>query len=98
VLTSDVLRLTDAGVTVGISLDTDVDVVKALDRLKKQKDEYGREAGRLSAKLANPEFTEKAPSEVIQEHNDRLQLLANDGGILQRSEDQLRDVLRHRSA
>ena len=95
---SDVLRLTDAGVTVGIGLEVDVDLVKALDRIKKQKDEFGKEAGRLSGKLANPEFTGKAPPEVIQEHKDRLQILAHDEGILKRSEDQLRDVLRHRSA
>ena len=94
----DVLRLTDAGVTVGIRLEIDVDLVKALDRIKKQKDEFGKEAGRLSTKLANPEFTEKAPPEVIQEHKERLQLLAHDEDILQRSEDQLRDVLRRRSA
>ena len=95
---SDVLRLTDAGITVGISLESDVDLDKALDRIKKQKEEFGKEAGRLSAKLANSEFTGKAPPEVIQEHKDRLQLLAHDEDILQRSEDQLRDVLRRRSA
>ena len=95
---SDVLRLTDAGVTVGIGLEVDVDLIKALDRIKKQKDEFGKEAGRLSGKLANPEFTGKAPPEVIQEHKERLQILAHDEGILKRSEDQLRDVLRHRSA
>ena len=95
---SDVLRLTDAGVTVGISLDADVDLVKALDRIKKQKDEFAKEAGRLSGKLTNPEFTGKAPPEVIQEHKARLQLLAHDEDILQRSEDQLREFLRHRSA
>ncbi len=95
---SDVLRLTDAGVTVGIGLEVDVDLIKALDRIKKQKDEFGKEAGRLSGKLANPEFTGKAPPGVIQEHKERLQILAHDEGILKRSEDQLREVLRHRSA
>ncbi|MET0515256.1 MAG: valine--tRNA ligase [Nitrospiraceae bacterium] len=96
-LSSDVLRLTDAGVTVGIGLEVDVDLIKALDRIKKQRDDFQKEAGRLSGKLANPEFTEKAPSEVIQEHKDRLQILAHDEGLLKRSEDQLRDLLRHRS-
>ncbi|HET6675194.1 MAG TPA: valine--tRNA ligase [Nitrospiraceae bacterium] len=95
---SGLLSLAAEGITVGVAVEGDVDLVKALDRIKKQKDEAGKEMNRLSAKLANAGFVEKAPQEVIDEHRARLQLLTRDHGILDRSEQQLQDILRSRTA
>ena len=86
------------GITVGVAVEGDVDLVKALDRIKKQKGEAGKEMNRLSATLANAGFVEKAPQDVIDEHRTRLELLTRDHGILDRSEQQLQDILRSRTA
>jgi valyl-tRNA synthetase len=95
---SEVLSLAAEGITVGVAVEGDVDLVKALDRIKKQKGEAGKEMNRLSAKLANAGFVEKAPQDVIDEHRTRLELLTRDHGILDRSEQQLQDILRSRTA
>jgi valyl-tRNA synthetase len=95
---SGLLSLAAEGITVGVAVEGDVDLVKALDRIRKQKDEAGKEMSRLSAKLANQGFVEKAPQEVIHEHRARLQMLTRDHGILDRSEQQLQDILRSRTA
>jgi valyl-tRNA synthetase len=92
------LWLATDGITVGVTVEGEVDLVKALDRIKKQKEDSAKEMTRLSAKLANAGFVEKAPQGVIQEHRDRLTLLTRDHGILEHSEQQLRDILRLRTA
>jgi valyl-tRNA synthetase len=92
------LWLATDGITVGVTVEGGVDLVKALDRIKKQKEDSAKEMTRLSAKLANAGFVEKAPQGVIQEHRDRLTLLTRDHGILEHSEQQLRDILRLRTA
>ncbi|WP_447598024.1 valine--tRNA ligase [Nitrospira sp. Nam80] len=95
---SGLLNLAAEGLTVGVAVEGEVDLVKALDRIKKQKTEAGKEMSRLSAKLDNQGFVEKAPPDVIEEHRARLQLLTRDHGILDRSEQQLQAILRSRTA
>jgi valyl-tRNA synthetase len=92
------LRLAADGITVGVTVEGEVDLVKALDRIKKQKEDSAKEMNRLSAKLSNPGFVEKAPQEVVHEHRDRLALLTRDHDILDHSEQQLLDILRLRTA
>jgi valyl-tRNA synthetase len=92
------LTLAADGITVGVAVEGDVDVVKALARIKKHKDEAAKEITRLSGKLANRGFVEKAPDEVVQEHRDRVILLTRDRDILEHSEHQLQDILRRRTA
>ena len=92
------LNLAAEGITVGVTVEGEVDLVKALDRIKKQKSEAAKEMSRLSAKLDNEGFVEKAPQDVIHEHRARLQLLTRDHGILDRSEQQLQAILRSRTA
>ncbi|HEX2055082.1 MAG TPA: hypothetical protein VHF07_01235, partial [Nitrospiraceae bacterium] len=93
-----VLTLAAEGITVGVSVEGEVDLVKALDRITKQKEDAAKEMGRLSAKLGNAGFVEKAPPEVVEEHHSRLSLMRRDHGILERSEQQLRTILRSRTA
>jgi valyl-tRNA synthetase len=92
------LRLAADGITVGVAVAGDVDLIKALDRMTKQKAEAAKEISRISGKLSNAGFVEKAAPEVVQEHRGRLETLTRDHDILERSELQLRDILRLRTA
>jgi valyl-tRNA synthetase len=89
----NLLRLVSEGLTVGIGVTGDVDVQKALDRIVKQKDEQDKEIARLRGKLANREFTTKAPPDVIADHQQRLRSLQGDHAMLVSSETQLRAML-----
>jgi valyl-tRNA synthetase len=91
--TSNVLRLITGGVTVGVSVEGDVDLKKALDRLVKQTEETDKESERLDGKLKNADFVSKAPPEVITDHQDRLRALSRDRAMLTSSEQQLRAML-----
>ncbi len=87
---SNVLRLVTAGVTVGVFVEGDVDLKKALDRLVKQTEETDKESQRLDGKLHNADFVAKAPPEVIADHQDRLRTLSRERTMLTSSEQQLR--------
>jgi valyl-tRNA synthetase len=91
--TSNVLRLVIDGLTVGVSVEGDVDLNKALDRLVKQIAETDKESQRLDGKLKNTDFVSKAPPEVITDHQDRLRALFRDRALLTSSEQQLRAML-----
>jgi valyl-tRNA synthetase len=88
-----ILRLVAEGLTVGVTVEGDVDLKKALDRLHKQITETDKETQRLEAKLKNPEFLSKAPSDVLADHDGRLRSLARDRTMLASSERQLRAML-----
>ena len=91
--TSNVLRLGTGGVTVGVSVEGDVDLKKALDRLVKQIAETDKESQRLDGKLKSADFVSKAPPEVIADHQDRLRALSRNRAMLTNSEQQLRAML-----
>lgn len=91
--TSNILRLFTGGVTVGVAVEGDVDLKKALDRLVKQTEETDKESQRLDGKLNNADFVSKAPPEVITDHQDRLRALSRDRAMLTSSEQQLRAML-----
>jgi valyl-tRNA synthetase len=92
--TSNVLRLITDGITMGVSVEGDVDLKKALDRLEKQIVETDKESERLDGKLSSADFVSKAPPEVITDHRDRLRALSRDRAMLTSSEQQLRAMLR----
>jgi valyl-tRNA synthetase len=87
------LRLVAEGLSVGLAVSNDVDLGKALDRLTDQIAEADTEGSRLEAKLANPEFSSKAPPEVITEHRERLRTLTRDRALLVSSREQLQAML-----
>jgi valyl-tRNA synthetase len=94
----DVLRLVMDQVTVGVLVEGDVDLQKALERVVKQREEGHKEAARLDAKLGNREFTAKAPPEVVVEHEQRLRTLRHEQDILTSSEQQLRAMSQGRQS
>ena len=90
----DILRLVVDGLTVGVVVEGDVDLNKALDRITKQMTEAEREAHRLESKLKSGDFVAKAPPEVITDHQTRLQNLQRDRTMLRSSAEQLQRILR----
>jgi valyl-tRNA synthetase len=94
---SNLLRLAEEGLTVGMVVEGDVDLQKALARISKQKAEGATEAQRLEAKLKSADFTSKAPPDVVAEHQERLKVLQRDQAILLSSEEQLRAIMRRRA-
>ncbi len=94
---SNLLRLAAEGMTVGLVVEADVDVQKALDRIIKQKEEGAKEAQRLDGKLRSVEFSSKAPPDVITDHQNRLKTLRRDQAILDYGEAQLREIFRGRT-
>ncbi len=91
--TTNVLRLVTGGITVGVTVEGDVDLKKALDRLVKQLADTDKETQRLEGKLKNAEFVAKAPPDVITDHHERLSALSRDRAMLASSEQQLRAML-----
>jgi len=89
-----ILRLIVDGLTVGVAVEGDVDLQKALDRITKQMTEAEREAQRLEGKLKSSEFVAKAPPDVITDHHTRLQNLHRDKSLLSSSAEQLQRILR----
>jgi valyl-tRNA synthetase len=88
-----VLRLVSGGVTVGMTVEGDVDLKKALERLVKQLADTEKETQRLEGKLKNAEFAANAPPDVIADHRERLHSLSRDRSMLASSERQLRTML-----
>ncbi len=87
------LRLSASGMTVGVQVLGDVDLRKAMDRIAKQRDDEAQEAKRLQGKLANREFVDKAPPEVVEDHRQRLTTITHNQGILESSLQQLNAML-----
>ncbi len=90
---TNVLRLVTEGLTVGIAVEGDVDLKKALDRLHKQIADADKESQRVEGKLKSADFVSKAPPEVIAEHQERVRSLFRDRTMLANSEQQLRAML-----
>ncbi|MBI5410516.1 MAG: valine--tRNA ligase [Nitrospirae bacterium] len=89
-----VLRLVVESLTVGLLVEGDVDLQKALDRVRKQREEGRQESKRLTGKLANADFVAKAPPAVVTEHEERLRMIHQEETILTYSEQQLRAMMR----
>ncbi len=94
---SNVLRLAAEGLTVGMVVEGDVDLQKALARISRQRAEGAVEVQRLEAKLKNVEFTSNAPPDVVAEHQERLKVLQRDQAVLLSSEEQLCAIMRRRA-
>ena len=81
----------------GLLVEGEVDLQKALDRIKKERGEGMKEASRLEGKLANADFVAKAPAEVVAEHHERLRTLRHEQAMLSSSEQQLKEMMLSRN-
>jgi valyl-tRNA synthetase len=93
---ANVLRLVVGELTVGILVEGEVDLHKALERIKKDRDAGAKEASRLAGKLDSADFVTKAPSEVVAEHRERLRAIQHEQEILGSSERQLQVMAKTR--
>jgi valyl-tRNA synthetase len=90
---SRILRLTVEGLTVGIAVEGQVDLQKALSRVTKQRNDNLEDLQRLESKLTNADFCDHAPAEVVEEHRQRSHRLQHEQTMLSSSERQLRHLL-----
>lgn len=91
--TDHILRLVVGGFIVGLHIEGEVDLKKALDRIRKQLAAKQKEASRLQGRLASADFSAKATPEVIQESQDRLESLTAETSLLSSSEQQLQNMV-----
>ena len=79
--------------TIGIQIEGDIDLNKALNRVHKQTQTKQKEASRLQERLESSNFAEKASQEVFQESSDRLEALTAELSLLSSSELQLQKMV-----
>ena len=60
------------GAEVAVPLEGLIDFAQERVRLERERDKLQKEAARLEAQLANPQFTERAPAEKVNELRERL--------------------------
>jgi valyl-tRNA synthetase len=60
------------GATVAVPLEGLIDFAQERARLERERDKLQKEAARLETQLANPQFTERAPIEKVNELRERL--------------------------
>ncbi len=92
----EVLKLAAEGLTVGLAVESGLDLQRALDRISKQRTDAMNESKRLEAKLANVGFTAKAPPEVVAEHEQRVRTVRHELDMLTSSEEQVHEMMRRR--
>ena len=88
-----ILRLVVGKTTVGLQVEGEVDLKKALGRLQKQIQAKQKEASRLESRLSSSDFTAKASPDVIQESETRLRSLSQELSLLSSSEYQLQGMV-----
>ena len=95
-LPKDVLRFVAESMTVGLRVEGEVDLQKALQRTVKQLADVTEEIDRLAKKLKNADFVAKAPHEVIEEHRQRVIRANHEQALLQSSQEQLQAMIQSR--
>ena len=88
-----ILHLAVGSFMVGLTIEGEVDLNKALTRINKQAQAKQKEAARLQGRLGSPDFAAKASPEVVQESKDRLALLTAELSLFASSEQQLRKMV-----
>lgn len=88
-----ILRLVVANLMVGLPVEAEADLTRVLGRMQKQEADKRKEISRLEGRLGAPEFTAKAPPEVIQETEGRLDRLRQEVALLSSSQQQIRDMI-----
>jgi valyl-tRNA synthetase len=79
--------------TVGIPVETKLDLQQVVKKVKKQIEAKHKECSRLQDRVASPSFREKAEVSVIQESEERVTSLRQELTLLTSSEQQLATML-----
>ena len=88
-----ILRLVAGSFTIGIQIEGDIDLKKALDRIRKQTQTKQKEASRLQGRLESSDFAEKASQEIFQKSRERLEAITAELSLLSSSELQLQKMV-----
>lgn len=88
-----ILRLVAGSFTIGIQIEGDIDLKKALDRIHKQTHTKQKEASRLQGRLESSDFAEKASQEIFQKSRERLEAITAELSLLSSSELQLQKMV-----
>ena len=93
---SDTLKLPDGSLKVGVKVEGQVDLSKAINRVEKQIADLRGEIQRITARLSNPEFKAKAPADVINEQAERGRALGSEASTLHDAFTQLQQMTSQR--
>jgi valyl-tRNA synthetase len=88
-----ILQLVTGNLTVGIPVETKLDLQQVVKKVKKQIEAKFKECSRLQDRVASPSFREKAEPSVIQESEERVTSLRQELTLLTSSEQQLATML-----
>jgi valyl-tRNA synthetase len=73
------------GGELAVPLEGLIDFETERQRLRREKDKLGAEAGKLEAQLQNPNFVERAPAERVNEVRERIAEIARQSSQLQQT-------------
>ncbi len=88
-----ILQLVTGNLTVGIPVETKLDLQQVVKKVKKQIEAKHKECSRLQDRVASPAFREKAEASVIQESEERVTSLRQEITLLTSSQQQLVTML-----
>ena len=88
-----ILQLVTGNLTVGIPVETKLDLQQVVKKVKKQIEAKQKDCSRLQNRVASPSFREKAEASVIQESEERVISLKQELTLLTSSEQQLATML-----
>ena len=88
-----ILQLVNGNLTIGIPVESNLDLQQVVKKVKKQVEAKHKEYSRLQDRVASPTFREKAEGSVIQESEERLTNLRQELDLLTSSEQQLATML-----
>ena len=88
-----ILQLISGNLTVGISVESNLDLQQVVKKVHKQLEAKRKECTRLQDRVASPAFREKADASVIQESEERIASLRQELALLTSSEQQLATML-----
>jgi len=87
------LTLVSGPLTVGTPVESHIDLPEVIKKMQKQQAEKEKERSRLQARLASPDFREKAEAAVIKDSEDRLSTIRQELEVLTNSQQQLITML-----
>jgi valyl-tRNA synthetase len=88
-----ILQLVSGNLTVGIPVESNLDLQQVVKKVKKQMEAKRKECTRLQNRVASPTFRKKAEASVIQESEERVTSLKQELALLTSSEQQLATML-----
>ena len=90
---SRLLHLVSGHLTIGLPVESNVDLQEVVKKVQKQIKAKDKECSRLQDRVSSPKFREKAEPSVIQESEERVSNLKQELALLTSSEQQLASMM-----